>query len=422
MKQALKITGLLAATLLLATPGRGQILGPVGQTVDGLARPVLRGAGLDGTAEAVIRPARSIASVQLKSLLRDNAAVLEADDGGFPVVRGTVVALSPNEAAVGRARAAGFDPVSRETLEGLGVTLVTLRVPEGMPARRALKKLRALDPSGRYDLDHLYTGAGASSDKALAPPAAATGGTPRIGLIDSGVAAHPAIDGLIAEQSGFAPGGVVAGAHGTAVASLLAGRHGTFNGAAPGQMLLVADVYGSGPTGGSARMLTRALAWMAQRHVPVVNISLVGPPNAIVEAAISALMRQGVAIVAAVGNDGPAGALAFPAAYDGVIAVTGVDRRDKVLTEAGRSKRVDFAAPGADMAAAAASGGYARVRGTSYAAPLVAGKLALAAPALNNPMAAVETLAAQAQDLGRQGIDPVYGRGLICGTCRNAMP
>lgn len=115
------------------------------------------------------------------------------------------------------------------------------------------------------------------------------------------------------------------------------------------------------------------------------------------------------------------GAPAYPAAYEGVIAVTAVDRHDKVLVEAGRSKYVDFAAPGADMAAAALAGGYVKVRGTSYAAPLVAGKLAIAASS-PNAISVVEIVARDAVDLGKKGTDPVYGRGLVCGDCRNPLP
>ena len=68
----------------------------------------------------------------------------------------------------------------------------------------------------------------------------------------------------------------------------------------------------------------------------------------------------------------------IPAAYDGVIGVTAVDGKHRVLIEACRGKQVDFAAPGADVSAAARRrpSYYAPVRGTSFAAPLVAGLLA----------------------------------------------
>ncbi len=42
-------------------------------------------------------------------------------------------------------------------------------------------------------------------------------------------------------------------------------------------------------------------------------------------------------IVAAVGNDGPSARPAYPASYPGVLAVTGVDGRNRALIEAGRA-------------------------------------------------------------------------------------
>jgi hypothetical protein len=419
MRHALRIIG-GAAALLLASPADAQLPPAIGQTVDGLTGPLLREADVGRLGETVGRPVRDLTRLRLRTLLRENPRALEADARGLPVVRGEVMAIAPRAAALEAARAAGFTVARRRTLEGAGIEVVTLRPPPRQSARRALRALREMDPDGRYDLNHIYAGAGdARRAGSGAAAAAATGGAAGAGLIDGGVAAHPAVDGLIAEQRGFAPGGVVPGRHGTAVASLLAGRDGGFRGATPGTRLLVADIYGDGPTGGSADALAAALGWMAARGVPVVNVSVVGPPNLLVEAVVGALSAQGRLIVAAVGNDGPAAGPLYPAAYPGVIGVTAVDRRDRALPEACRGAHVAFAAPGADMAAADAGGGYARVRGTSYAAPLVAGLLAGQG---GIGAVAVETLAREARDLGRAGVDPVYGRGLVCGACRNALP
>ena len=154
------------------------------------------------------------------------------------------------------------------------------------PVRRpwtSLKRLRALDPDGRYDLDHLYAGAG--DGLVAARTEAEAGATPapgaRIGLLDTGIdRKHPAFAASMIEQRGFAPGGVTPAAHGTAVASLIVGQMRGFRGAAPGASLLAADVYGAGPTGGSADAIVQGLAWMAENYVRVINISLVGPPRA----------------------------------------------------------------------------------------------------------------------------------------------
>ena len=120
-----------------------------------------------------------------------------------------------------------------------------------------------------------------------------------------------------------------------------------------------------------------ALGWLAGKRPQVVNISLVGPANRAVARSIAALRARGIGVVAAVGNDGPAAPPQYPASYPGVIAVTGVDASGKALIEAGRATHLDFAAPGADMAAALPGKGYARVRGTSFAAPLATARLAL---------------------------------------------
>ena len=168
---------------------------------------------------------------------------------------------------------------------------------------------------------------------------------------------------------------------------------------------MVADVYGGNRAAGSAEAVVRALSWAVTKRPQVINISLVGPDNRLLARAIEAVERRGIAVVAAVGNDGPAAPPQFPASYPGVIAVTAVDARDRALNEAGKAAHLDFAAPGADLAAALPGRGYARVRGTSFAAPLVAARLALAGTAMR--------LAAEAvPGKGR------VGRGIICRTCR----
>jgi len=355
--------------------------------------------------------------LQVQNLIRDHPREIDVDEQGDAVVRGEVLAVSPSAQSLNIARKLGFQIARQETLDGLDVTLVTLTTPPGMSARQAVKRLRKADPDGQYDYDHIYTEAGIASPSAgQSSGGSGSGGKVRIGLVDTGAdTTHPALAGLHIEQRGFAPGGVHPAAHGTATASLLAGRTGTFHGAAPGASLLIADVYGTGPTGGSAAAVVRGLAWMAQEHVPVVNVSLVGPPNASLEAVVKALSVQGTLIVAAVGNDGPAAPPLYPASYPQVVSVTGVDARGRVLMEAGRAGHVDFAAPGADMAAANPGNRYGAVRGTSFAAPIVAGKLAelMNGRSPGAAQAAVSALSRQARDLGPKGPDKTYGRGLV---------
>jgi subtilisin family serine protease len=224
-----------------------------------------------------------------------------------------------------------------------------------------------------------------------------------------------AVRGARVTQQAFGPGGSKVSAHATAVASLMAGEDAGFRGAAPGATIYVADVYGPTAAGGSATAIARGLGWLAEQRTPVINVSLVGPPNALLAAAVQGLVRRGHVVVAAVGNDGPAAPPLYPAAYPDVLGVTGLDSRRRVLPEAARGPQVDFAAPGAGLAAAGPKAGYVAVRGTSYAAPLVAGLAAQLTPE-PSPGAAARTIAEltrRAADLGASGPDPVFGRGAL---------
>jgi len=373
--------------------------------------------GLSTAAEARYTHARQ--------LWRAHRDALDFDSEDHLIVRGEILALAPAPQAIASAQAMGFTIRRQETLDALDTVVVVLEVPRGMSPRRALKKLRSADPRGAYDFNHIYFESAAASsnvaDAATRPrsdaPKSPGGATfvRRIGLVDGGVAiGHPALRSVAVHTHGC-DGAPVPSEHGTAVASLLAAGSGERSGGAQRTEIFAADVYCGASTGGAADALIEALAWLARERVPVINVSLVGPPNALLERAVDLATERGYLIVAAVGNDGPAAPPLYPAAYPPVVAVTGVDRSEKVLLEAERGRYVDFAALGADVQAASLPEGRTQVRGTSFAAPIVARLLAERLdrpdPALANE--AVRELAASAIDLGARGYDPVYGNGLV---------
>jgi len=415
----------LSLCLLLGVSGSafGQILPPVQlPTVPGLPTDELNRT-VNGTLRAADpQQLREVRRLRVRELLRTNRTGLEADPRGAPILRNEVVALSPSPAALESARAEGFNVGRTRPLEGLDVTIVVLQAPAGMSTRRALQRLRQLDPGGVYDFNHVYLDSGVVADGAAEAPSttdspaagSAVHGV-RVGLIDGGVRRnHPVFRDVTIHEHGCAGGGVPS-AHGTAVASLLVGHDEHFNGAAVGAELFSADVYCGLATGGAVDAVADALAWMSRERVPVINISLVGPANGLLEQLIRLVTARGHIVVAAVGNDGPGAPPLYPAAYPAVIAVTGVDSHRRVLIEACRGKHVDFAAPGADMAAAGLDAEFALVRGTSFAAPIAAGLFARQLMQVDRASAdsAVAALTSQAVDLGPRGPDKVYGNGLV---------
>lgn len=342
----------------------------------------------------------------LDRLLRANPQAIERDASGHLARRGELLVTGVAEADLLLLEQAGFRVLGREQIEGLDIAFARLALPSGMTLTEGQQRVSQLVPAAVVEADTLHFEAGGqigSPPLLLAASTAAAAATDvPIGVIDGGVGKAVPVTG----QKGFAAGAPHPSDHGSAVASLLR-THGA------GQ-LHIADVYGTDPAGGHASAIAKALGWLTAKGCKVVTVSLVGPRSGLVERAVRAAQDKGVVVVAAVGNDGPAAPPAFPASYQGVLAVTGVDRKGRALIEAGRALHLDYAAPGAGVFARDASGRVKAWRGTSFAAPLAAVRVAAA---LEGGGAWRTRLDAEARDLGRKGADPTFGRGLLCGSC-----
>lgn len=402
---------------ILSLPAQAQLGGLPGGRIP-IAVPVLR-----DTVQQVppivrdrVSDLTAVARTQaVEQLLRRHPDLIDLDVRGAPVVRSEVVAIDPTGLALELAREAGFGIGEVRTLEALGLRVVVLRGPDGIATAAALEQLRRLDPAGTYDFNHLYFGSGgAVGGSAPGPVASASADAAlRVGLIDSGVDPdHPALAGVDVQRWGCG-GKPVGDGHGTAVASLLVGNERSR--AAAGSTLFAADIYCGRATGGAVVGFAEAMAWLAKQDVGVINLSLVGPHNVLLQRATAALAASGRVLVAAVGNDGPASPPLFPAAYADVIGVTAVDPRGRALPEAVRGSQVDFAARGSELPAARYGGGWTKVRGTSFAAPLVARAAALRMREPGNTQAKRirEGLVEMARDLGADGRDDIYGFGLV---------
>jgi hypothetical protein len=419
-----------AVALLLAGAAQAQLRLP---SLGGLA-PVTRlplVQRVDPVVEQVLAPV-DLAAARLQAIAlqaREHRRELDRDPQGELIVRAELLAQPSGPAARVALLAAGFKPLREEELDGLDEALVVLRPPSRMALPEAVARARALDPAGAYDFHHLYLGSGSvgpAASAAVGVPAPAAVERPagmRVGLIDSGVdARHPAFANAVVQHHGC-DGQAHPAAHGTAVASLMIGEDGVFRSALPRATLYAGDAYCDAPTGGSVEAVARELAWLARMQVAVVNVSLVGPPNQVLQHVVAQAVARGMLIVAAVGNDGPAAPPLYPASWPGVVGVGGVDGRLRLLPEGARGPQVMFVAPGADMAAAASGAhGFVPVRGTSFAAPLVAGLLAASLQSASTAGAsdAIAHLAQGAHEPAGAASRDGYGRGLVGEALRTA--
>jgi subtilisin family serine protease len=419
---------LLSLALTLLAPASGaQIRLP---SLPVLSRPLSTvDQSVDDVGSRSLAALSQVRTLQIARMVRTNPKTVDVDDHGNPVVRSEVLALSPSDASLAHAQALHFVVLRERAMESLSIRVVVLEAPGGLTTRRALRQLRVADPDGAYDFNHIYTGSAVldephapASDASTPAAAAAAGPMPqganqpvRVGLLDSGIYADHAVFKQATLHAWGCGAQFVPDVHGTAVASLMVGQAGKFRGVRPDAELFAADVFCGKPTGGAVDALVAAFGWLVSQHVPVINVSLVGPANLMLEHAVAALTAQGFLIVAAVGNDGPAAPPLYPASYPHVVGVTGVDAHNKALIEAARGPQVMFASPGADLAAAGDDGGYTAVRGTSFAAPIVAALLAAAMPSASatGAQAAIDALARSAAHLGAPGRDLTYGFGLV---------
>lgn len=204
--------------------------------------------------------------------------------------------------------------------------------------------------------------------------------------------------------------------HGTAMASLISGG-GAVRGAAPGSMIQEYPVLDSIGKGDSFT-LAKAIYDSVDRGAKVINMSLgsEGDSSVVRDAVAYALSKQ-VALVAAAGNEA-VNRVAYPAAYDGVVAVGSVDG-DPVNTQhlyfSNRGAAVDVAAPGFAVVANWTGGKNVEVSGTSASTALVSGAIAalLSKERGLTGKQAAELIVRYANDTGMAGTDEETGKGVV---------
>lgn len=319
----------------------------------------------------------------------------------------------------------GAKIVNTTRLKHLNMVVVVFKVPNEMNSRKALEKQLPESWASQLGRNHIYeantqqaTDKENNHAKEKDVKKAACEKSVSIGVIDTAIEIkHSALKNATIETQDFMQSTVLKPtAHGTAVAGLLVGDQDRLKPLLPKAVLYSASVFYSRnqySQGATLVNLVRALDWMVANKVRVVNMSLTGPDNPILKKGIDNTAAQGVIIVAAVGNEGPASRPLFPAAYAQVIGTTAVDRKQQIYRWANQGEQIDFAAPGVSVITSRANNQIGHETGTSMAAPVVSAFVSCNISGDTPKEEVVEILRQKAIDLGEKGKDKVFGYGLL---------
>ncbi|MCQ3830029.1 S8 family serine peptidase [Microbulbifer elongatus] len=457
-------TGMTALALLLALPMAASaqlvnldpVVDAVGAAIsDGISESERLARDLERRAAQAARQAERRAQQQARQLSDTAQQVTGAATDTLrriPVLNGggavalVEVEVAPGEWAVERQWLAMLDTgelallqkLDIEILEQtdytrLGLSLLRFRVPAAMDSRAALSRHLPASLVERFDRNHIFRPQNAIESSvggdAPAEVSSICDAPVSIGMVDTAIQLdHPAFRGHRIEQQSFVdPSLPQPDAHGTAVAGVLIGAAPAGLSRLPKANLYNASVFyprDQFAQGATMMHLVGALDWLLSVDVQVINMSLSGPGNRVLETALKRVLAQGKIVVAAAGNGGPAAPPLYPAAYPGVISATAVDEQMNVYRWANRGDYVDFAAYGVRVMTARSGSRFGRESGTSIAAPIVSAFAACeqaANPGLatdpevatKTSSAVMEKLAARASDLGEPGRDPVFGYGFL---------
>lgn len=237
----------------------------------------------------------------------------------------------------------------------------------------------------------------------------------KICIADSGCAHnHPDLEGAIVDYfNPYCNEYPVDGCgHGTHVAGIIGARDNSIGtiGIAPECDLYIAKALDDSGFGDWGR-IAACIQWGVHKECNIINLSLgdLNEPPGIIKSAIQWAASKGVIVVCAAGNDPNSdfehpttNDVTFPARYDECIAVAALDKSKKLAYFSNRGKSLDAVEPGVDIYSTWKNNNYAMLTGSSQAAPIVSGIIALLMAAypgkIKNYLDAIRELAAMSKN------------------------
>lgn len=242
-----------------------------------------------------------------------------------------------------------------------------------------------------------------------------------VAVLDTGVqGTHPLLAGAVM------PGGFdfitgTAGAGDTAAGEFQG--HGTFvagliRQVAPGAAILPVGVLDA--TGRSTSFtIAQGVYFALANGARVINLSLGTTEDlALIRLAVADAVAAGAIVVASAGNEGREQPIDWPAAAADVIGVAAVDSGDVLASFSNYGVGIDVVAPGIDVISSSVSPLYASSSGTSYAAPIVAGTVALMLERRPGLSVAEAEAALRASAVNVDAINPDFAGKLGAGRVR----
>ncbi|WP_245808177.1 S8 family serine peptidase [Deinococcus hopiensis] len=242
-----------------------------------------------------------------------------------------------------------------------------------------------------------------------------------VAVIDSGIdLAHPAFEGALSdpgtwrdfysndgvpqEEGTF---GVGAYGHGTNVAGIVLQ-------VAPQAKIM--PLRALGPDGsGDVVMIAQAIDWAVARGAQIINLSLGSTEvSKVVQEALQRASDQGVLVVSSAGNE-DRNKITYPAAVaetrevgNSSLSVGSVDLNDLKSSFSNYASNLEMVAPGEQVYAPAPEGRMAAWSGTSMAAPMASGALALALSAGAGPAGLTNLVKQTAANVYSNGANAAY--------------
>lgn len=260
-------------------------------------------------------------------------------------------------------------------------------------------------------------------------------GDPRvvIAVVDTGIdMTHPDLrDKLVPGFNVLSPGQPPQddnghGTHASGIAAASTDNRTGIAGTAPRCRIMPIKALNS-EGGGDGFSVATGVVWAVDNGAHIINLSLGGEaPQETLERAIKYALARNVSVIVAMGNEST-NALRYPASYPGVIAVGSVDQTRNLSNFSNYGKWMSVVAPGSQILSTmpmqsvymTSAEGYMNeydfMDGTSMAAPMVAGVVALMKSRHPNltPAEIKARLEGTARDLGAPGFDERFGHGLV---------